>query len=51
MQPAEVVGHVEIPGHIRFWGIDSGIRHRYAKWNLPMLFFSQCEDWNIEDGN
>lgn len=26
-QPAEVVGHVEIPGHIRFWGIDSGIRH------------------------
>ncbi|KAH6798543.1 arabinose kinase [Perilla frutescens var. frutescens] len=26
-QPAEVVGHVEIPPHIRFWGIDSGIRH------------------------
>lgn len=26
-QPAEVVGLVEIPSHIRFWGIDSGIRH------------------------
>ncbi|KZV49017.1 L-arabinokinase-like [Dorcoceras hygrometricum] len=26
-QPAEVLGHVEIPPHIRFWGIDSGIRH------------------------
>ena len=28
MQPAEIVGLVEIPSHIRFWGIDSGIRHR-----------------------
>ncbi|KAK9983934.1 hypothetical protein SO802_033459 [Lithocarpus litseifolius] len=27
-QPAEIVGLVEIPSHIRFWGIDSGIRHR-----------------------
>ncbi|KAK7260752.1 hypothetical protein RIF29_27049 [Crotalaria pallida] len=26
-QPAEIVGLVEIPNHIRFWGIDSGIRH------------------------
>ncbi|KAM7459710.1 hypothetical protein LguiA_036704 [Lonicera macranthoides] len=26
-QPAEVLGLVEIPGHIRFWGIDSGLRH------------------------
>ncbi|XP_062025218.1 L-arabinokinase-like [Rosa rugosa] len=26
-QPAEVLGLVEIPGHVRFWGIDSGIRH------------------------
>ncbi|XP_042036604.1 L-arabinokinase-like isoform X1 [Salvia splendens] len=26
-QPAEVLGHVEIPPHIQFWGIDSGIRH------------------------
>ncbi|KAG8656742.1 L-arabinokinase isoform X3 [Manihot esculenta] len=26
-QPAEVIGLVEIPGHIRFWGIGSGIRH------------------------
>ncbi|KAH7524241.1 hypothetical protein FEM48_Zijuj06G0098400 [Ziziphus jujuba var. spinosa] len=26
-QPAEVLGLVEIPEHIRFWGIDSGIRH------------------------
>ncbi|CAA0843080.1 L-arabinokinase [Striga hermonthica] len=26
-QPAEVLVHVEIPSHIRFWGIDSGIRH------------------------
>lgn len=29
VQPAEVLGLVDIPGHIRFWGIDSGIRHRY----------------------
>lgn len=28
MQPAEIVGLVDIPSHIRFWGIDSGIRHR-----------------------
>ena len=28
-QPAEVLGLVEIPSHIRFWGIDSGIKHRY----------------------
>uniref|UniRef100_A0A2P2MS60 L-arabinokinase-like isoform X1 n=2 Tax=Rhizophora mucronata TaxID=61149 RepID=A0A2P2MS60_RHIMU len=26
-QPAEVIGLVDIPSHIRFWGIDSGIRH------------------------
>ncbi|KAG8373922.1 hypothetical protein BUALT_Bualt11G0075600 [Buddleja alternifolia] len=26
-QPAEVLGQVDIPPHIRFWGIDSGIRH------------------------
>ncbi|XP_031108259.1 L-arabinokinase-like [Ipomoea triloba] len=26
-QPAEVLGLVEIPLYIRFWGIDSGIRH------------------------
>lgn len=26
-QPAELVGHVEIPEGIAFWGIDSGIRH------------------------
>ncbi|KAJ7966020.1 L-arabinokinase-like [Quillaja saponaria] len=26
-QPAEIIGLVEIPNHIRFWGIDSGIRH------------------------
>ncbi|KAF4348287.1 hypothetical protein F8388_000541 [Cannabis sativa] len=26
-QPAEVIGLVEIPGHVRFWGIDSGIKH------------------------
>ncbi|KAJ9537190.1 hypothetical protein OSB04_029923 [Centaurea solstitialis] len=26
-QPAEVLGLVDIPIHIRFWGIDSGIRH------------------------
>ncbi|KAJ6434721.1 hypothetical protein OIU84_000040 [Salix udensis] len=25
--PAEVIGIVEIPSHICFWGIDSGIRH------------------------
>ncbi|XP_059645204.1 L-arabinokinase isoform X3 [Cornus florida] len=26
-QPAEIVGLVDIPTHIRVWGIDSGIRH------------------------
>ncbi|VFQ60420.1 unnamed protein product [Cuscuta campestris] len=26
-QPAEVLGLVDIPDHIRFWGIDSGIKH------------------------
>ncbi|KAA3477832.1 L-arabinokinase-like [Gossypium australe] len=26
-QPAEIIGLVTIPNHIRFWGIDSGIRH------------------------
>ncbi|XP_010256451.1 PREDICTED: L-arabinokinase-like isoform X2 [Nelumbo nucifera] len=26
-QPAELIGLVNIPTHIRFWGIDSGIRH------------------------
>ncbi|RDY10485.1 L-arabinokinase [Mucuna pruriens] len=26
-QPAEIVGLVDIPSHIRVWGIDSGIRH------------------------
>lgn len=26
-QPAEVKEHVNIPTHLRFWGIDSGIRH------------------------
>lgn len=26
-QPAEVLGVVEIPSHVRVWGIDSGIRH------------------------
>ncbi|KAI9124573.1 hypothetical protein K1719_004495 [Acacia pycnantha] len=26
-QPAEIVGLVEIPNHIRLWGIDSGIKH------------------------
>ncbi|KAH1056480.1 hypothetical protein J1N35_034545 [Gossypium stocksii] len=26
-QPAEIIGLVTIPSHIRFWGIDSGIRH------------------------
>lgn len=28
LQPAEILGLVEIPSHVRFWGIDSGIRHR-----------------------
>ena len=26
-QPAEVVGKVHIPSHMRIWGVDSGIRH------------------------
>lgn len=29
MQPAEVKELVTIPAHVRFWGMDSGIRHRY----------------------
>ncbi|KAF9660615.1 hypothetical protein SADUNF_SadunfUnG0007800 [Salix dunnii] len=35
--PAEVIGLVEIPSHIRFWGIDSGIRHRYEALYAKML--------------
>ena len=31
LQPAEVKEHVNIPLHVQFWGIDSGIRHRFAK--------------------
>lgn len=34
MQPAEVKESVSIPTHMRFWGFDSGIRHRFA------LFFN-----------
>ena len=26
-QPAELEGHIRVPGEIGFWGIDSGIRH------------------------
>jgi len=26
-QPAELEGKVDIPNHLRFWGVDSGIRH------------------------
>jgi L-arabinokinase len=26
-QPAEVQGNVRIPDYMRFWGVDSGIRH------------------------
>lgn len=26
-QPAQVLGHVDIPPHIALWGVDSGIRH------------------------
>lgn len=49
MQPAEVIGLVEIPSHIRFWGIDSGIRHRYpAPWmlliNYPATHFT---NWHL----
>ncbi|KAM0821317.1 hypothetical protein ACQ4PT_072325 [Festuca glaucescens] len=29
LQPAEVKELVTIPNHMRFWGLDSGIRHRY----------------------
>ncbi|XP_075102772.1 L-arabinokinase isoform X2 [Nicotiana tabacum] len=36
-QPAEVLGLVDIPGHIRVWGIDSGIRHRYEAMYAKML--------------
>ncbi|BBM97512.1 hypothetical protein Mp_1g06320 [Marchantia polymorpha subsp. ruderalis] len=26
-QPADVKEHINIPSHVRFWGLDSGIRH------------------------
>ena len=29
-QPAEIIGNVEIPEQIEFWGIDSGVRHAVA---------------------
>ena len=29
-RPAELQAPVAVPQHLRFWGIDSGIRHRYA---------------------
>jgi L-arabinokinase len=29
-RPAEVQGLVEIPSHVGFWGIDSGVRHRVS---------------------
>lgn len=29
-QPAEMLPPVSLPHHIRLWGVDSGIRHRYA---------------------
>ncbi|XVE97217.1 hypothetical protein REPUB_Repub03eG0001500 [Reevesia pubescens] len=36
-QPAEIIGLVAIPSHIRFWGIDSGIRHRYEALYAKLL--------------
>jgi len=36
MQPAEIVGLVEIPNHIRVWGIDSGIRHRLVCYYISL---------------
>ena len=29
-QPAEIIGHIDIPDKIEFWGIDSGVRHSVA---------------------
>ena len=29
-RPAELQAPVAVPQHLRIWGIDSGIRHRYA---------------------
>lgn len=37
MKPAEVLGLIEIPSHVQFWGIDSGIRHRYNYFNNAFL--------------
>ncbi|KAF3560775.1 hypothetical protein DY000_02011951 [Brassica cretica] len=37
----KVIGLVEIPNHVRFWGIDSGIRHRFL---LPLQPVPACED-------
>lgn len=30
-QPAEMLPPVSLPPHIRLWGVDSGIRHRWAE--------------------
>lgn len=42
-QPAEVIGLVEIPSHVRVWGIDSGIRHRYQIFHLFVFKFIKLQ--------
>jgi len=47
MQPAEIVGLVDIPSHIRFWGIDSGIRHRLVVYHcLPNFLHTSFFCWD-----
>uniref|UniRef100_K3XTJ7 Uncharacterized protein n=1 Tax=Setaria italica TaxID=4555 RepID=K3XTJ7_SETIT len=40
-QLAEVKELVNIPTHIRFWGLDSGIRHRHSICLISSLIFRE----------
>ncbi len=42
-QPAEPLPPVELPPHLRLWGIDSGIRHRCCRrTRFKAWQFMQC---------
>jgi L-arabinokinase len=45
-QPAEMLSPVSLPPHIRLWGVDSGIRHRWGRdilpIRLPVSVFAAC---------
>ncbi|XP_075640495.1 L-arabinokinase-like [Castanea sativa] len=53
-QPAEIVGLVQIPSHIQFWGIDSGIRHRvgtYVGRKMIKSTASSILSWSLPNGD